>query len=266
MAYSAAKRIKKYDQTVPAPKVKKSLDQRDELVSKYAPLIKNVAGRLAMKLPSHVDQGDLLSAGIMGLMDAIEKYDPDRGVVFRAYAEFRIRGAMLDQLRSMDWVPRSVRKNAKRLEEAYDQVEKRKMAPATDEEVANELQLDMESFHKLLEETRGVSMINEEDLGELISHRQVDGLWQAFQDNKATNPMAMVDFMELRDVVARAIEGLPHNERLVMTLYYYEELTMKEIGNVMGYTESRISQLHTKATIRLRTKMKRYLDAGVVGS
>jgi RNA polymerase sigma factor for flagellar operon FliA len=266
MAHSAAKRIRKYDQPAPPAKERKSSVERDELVAKYAPLIKNVAGRLAMRLPSHVDQGDLMSAGIMGLLDAIEKYDPDRGVVFRAYAEFRIRGSMLDQLRAMDWVPRSVRKNAKRLEEAYDHVEKRKMSPATDEEVANELQVDLDAFHKLLDETRGVSMINEEDLGELISHRQVDGLWQAFQDNRSINPTAMVDFLELRDVVAQAIGSLPQNERLVMTLYYYEELTMKEIGNVMGYTESRISQLHTKATIRLRNKMKRYLEAGVVGS
>lgn len=258
MTSTPVRKAERYDQEGGQGKIRQCIIEKEEYVRKYAPLIKTIAGRLAMKLPAHVDQDDLSSAGIMGLLDAIEKFDPEKGVPFRCYAEFRIRGAMLDELRAMDWVPRSVRKNAKMLEEAYEKVENRKMAPATDSEVAKELNLDLDSFYKLLEETRGISIINEEELGELMSHRHINELWEMYQDKKALDPMAHVDYLELRRVIAEAIEKLPEKERLVVTLYYYEELTMKEIGEVMGYTESRISQLHTKAVIRLRNRIRGY--------
>lgn len=259
MPYSAAKKLRQYDQVAQFGS-KAGTAERDAYISQYAPLIKTVAGRLAMRLPSHIDQDDLLSAGVMGLLDAIEKFDPEKGVAFKAYAEFRIRGAMLDELRAMDWVPRSVRKNAKILEKAYADVEMRKMQPATDKDVADELGMDMESFHRLLEETRGISLFNEEDLGELMSHKKVDGLWHFYQDSTGSDPVGALELAEMKEVIADAIEGLPKNERLVLTLYYYEQLTMKEIGEVIGYTESRISQLHTKAVIRLRHKMRRYFE------
>lgn len=255
---TAIRKARKYEQEGGRSKAGQCLLEKEEYVRKYAPLIKTIAGRLAMKLPPHVDQDDLLSAGIMGLLDAMKKFDPEKGVAFKSYAEFRIRGAMLDELRAMDWVPRSVRKNAKMLEEAYEKVESRKMAPASDSEVAKELNLDLESFYKLLEETRGVSIINEEDLGELMSHRHINGLWEMYQDKKVSDPMAHVDYLELKRVISEAIDKLPEKEKLVITLYYYEELTMKEIGEIMGYTESRISQLHTKAVIRLRNRIKGY--------
>ncbi len=259
MAVTATKKLKGYEAK---QKRKRRIDpsEREEYIEKYAPLIRTIAGRLAMKLPPNVDQDDLVSAGIMGLLDAIEKFDPDKGVAFKSYAEFRIRGAMLDELRAMDWVPRSVRKNAKILEQAYERVESRKMAPATDKEVAEELNMDLDSFHQMLEETRGVAILNEEELGELISHKQVNGLWEAYQDTREFDPAAYLDFRELSQVLAEAIENLPQNEKLVMSMYYYDELTMKEIGMVMGYTESRISQLHTKAVIRLRNRMKSYFE------
>jgi RNA polymerase sigma factor for flagellar operon FliA len=260
MSYAAVKKLKRYDRSNRSQAVKQDSAERDALIAKYAPLIKTVAGRLAMKLPPHVDQDDLLSAGAMGLLDAIEKFDPEKGVAFKSYAEFRIRGSMLDELRSMDWVPRSVRKNAKRLEEAYAQVERGNMGPATDEEVAKELEIDLEAFHRLLDQTRGISMISEDELGEIISHKQVNGLWEIYQDSSLSDPVAALDLVELRETVADAIRGLPQNERLVVTLYYYEELTMKEIGTVMGYTESRISQLHTKAMLRLRNRIKKYVE------
>jgi RNA polymerase sigma factor FliA len=262
MAHFAVNKIKRYDQMNPSTAVKKDWSQREDLIRKYAPLIKTVAGRLAMKLPSHVDQDDLQSAGVMGLLDAVEKFDPEKGVAFKSYAEFRIRGAMLDELRAMDWVPRSVRKNAKRLEEAYTHVERRKQGPATDEEVAVEMELDMESFHRLLEQTRGISIVSEEEIGDLLSHKQVNTLWDIYRDSRYMDPTAELDLTELRDLIARAIDDLPKNEKLVLSLYYYEELTMKEIGSAMGYTESRISQLHTKAVIRLRGKIRKYFDAG----
>jgi RNA polymerase sigma factor FliA len=259
MATSAAKKIRQYDQNGRSgPRIAES--EREKYVTDYAPLIKTVAGRLAMRLPSHVDQNDLLSAGIMGLLDAIEKFDPEKGVAFKSYAEFRIRGAMLDELRTMDWVPRSVRKNTKKLEKAYQAVERRTMQPASDEEVAEELGVDMDVFYRLLEETKGISVFSEEDLGELMSHKQVDTLWHIYQGSMMTDPVAALDLMEVKAVVAKAIDALPQNERIVVTLYYYEELTMKEIGEVIGYTESRISQLHTKAVFRLRHRVRRYFE------
>ena len=259
MATSAAKKIRQYGQNgLSESRIAES--EKERYVTEYAPLIKTVAGRLAMRLPTHVDQNDLLSAGIMGLLDAIEKFDPEKGVAFKSYAEFRIRGAMLDELRAMDWVPRSVRKNAKRLEKAYGAVEMRTMQPANDEEVAEELGIDLESFYRMLEETRGISVFNEEDLGELISHKKVDNLWHIYQGSMMPDPVHSLDFAELKEILAEAIDALPKNERIVVTLYYYEELTMKEIGEVIGYTESRISQLHTKAVIRLRHKLRRYFE------
>jgi RNA polymerase sigma factor for flagellar operon FliA len=261
MPYSSNGKLKKYDQAYGSDKPETDWAQREALVSQYAPLIKTVAGRLAMRLPPHVDQDDLMSAGIMGLLDAIGKFDPEKGVAFKSYAEFRIRGAMLDELRAMDWVPRSVRKNAKLLEEAFSRVERKEMRPAKDEEVAKELDMDLEAFYKLLDGTRGVSTVSEDELGDLISDKKVTGLYQIYRNNSSKDPLKSLDLVELRDVIAKAIEGLPENERVVVSLYYYEELTMKEIGIVMGYTESRISQLHTKAVIRLRHRIRYYFES-----
>ena len=259
MATSAAKQVRQYGQNGGAgSRIPES--EREYYITEYASLIRTVAGRLAMRLPSHIDQNDLMSAGIMGLLDAIEKFDPDKGVAFKSYAEFRIRGAMLDELRTMDWVPRSVRKNAKILEKAYGSVERRTMKPASDEEVAAELGIDMDAFYQLLEETKGISVFNEEELGELMAHKKINNLWYAYQGSMMTDPAVSFDLSEVKGVLAEAIDVLPKNERIVIMLYYYEELTMKEIGEVMGYTESRISQLHTKAVIRLRHKVRRYFE------
>jgi RNA polymerase sigma factor for flagellar operon FliA len=263
MGYTASGKLRKYEQPFLPPEPRGEWAEREELILKYAPLIKTVAGRLAMRLPPQVDQDDLMSAGIMGLLDAINKYDPEKGVAFKSYAEFRIRGAMLDELRAMDWVPRSVRKSAKRVEEAYGRVERREMRPAMDEEVAEELDIGIDAFHKLLEEVRGIATISEDELGDLISDEKVTSLWQIYHNNMSTDPLSSLDLVELRDVLAGAIESLPENERLVVTLYYYEELTMKEIGSVMGYTESRISQLHTKAVMRLRHRVRDYFRSGI---
>ncbi len=259
METSAAKKVRQYGQNGWSES-RISKHDREYYITEYAPLIKVVAGRLAMRLPSHIDQNDLLSAGIMGLLDAVEKFDPKKGVAFKSYAEFRIRGAMLDELRAMDWVPRSVRKNAKLLEKAYGKVERRTMKPATDEEVAKELGVDMDSFHRLIDETRGISVFNEEDLGELLAHKKISDSFHTTDGSIMIDPADSLDLREMKEVLAKAIDALPKKERTVVTLYYYEELTMKEIGNVIGYTESRISQLHTKAVIRLRHKIRRYFE------
>lgn len=250
----------KYDQVPSVPAKIKSHAERDRLINEYAPLVKTIAGRLAIRLPQHISQDDLHSAGIMGLLDAIEKFDEGKGVKFKSYAEFRIRGAMIDELRSMDWVPRSVRKNAKKLEQAYSKVEHVKMRRARDEEVAEEMEVDLKTFHKLLDETRGISIINEYEIVNNLPKEGVDILGILNLDGGPSNPLDSLKLTEIREVLAQAIESLPKNERIVIALYYYEELTMKEIGTVMGYTESRISQLHTKAVIRLRNSLKGYFN------
>jgi len=247
-------------QAVPAGVVGTAAVERERLICEYAPLVKTIAGRLGARLPSHVNQDDLHSAGIMGLLDAIEKFDREKGVEFKSYAEFRIRGAMLDELRSMDWVPRSVRRNAKRLQEAYVRVEKEKMRPAEDEEVASELGIDMEEFYHLLDESKGMTLLSKEELGDLIGMHDLAEKSSMARSIWAMDPIDSLDLREVQEVTAKAIEKLPKNEKTVVALYYYEELTMKEIGKIMGYTESRVSQLHTKAVIRLRNSLKSYFD------
>ncbi|MFC1822947.1 sigma-70 family RNA polymerase sigma factor [Thermodesulfobacteriota bacterium] len=262
MPQLAIEKIKKYKQNIPIKGTSKSLEERERLITEYAPLVKTIAGRLAMRLPQHISQDDLVSAGIMGLLDAVDKYSPEKGVEFKSYAEFRIRGAMLDELRSMDWVPRSVRKNAKRVQEAYSNVEKVKMRPARDEEVAQELGIDMEDFYQLLNGTRGIAIISEDELGEIIPQTQSSGQWPSYQAMMGigSDPFDSLNLTEVKSVIAEAIDNLPQKERIVVTLYYYEELTMKEIGEIMGYTESRVSQLHTKAALMLRNSLKSYFD------
>jgi RNA polymerase sigma factor for flagellar operon FliA len=217
---------------------------------------------MALRLPQHISQDDLKSSGIMGLLDAIDKYDADKGVEFKSYAEFRIRGAMIDELRSMDWVPRSVRRNAKKLSEAYSKVENREMRPARDEEVAAELEIGIEDFFRLLDEVKGISVIHEFDALTQSKHAVPQN-----EDEDQVNilgldisPLESLNHTEAVMIIAEAIDRLPKNERTVVSLYYYEELTMKEIGDVMGYTESRVSQLHTKAVIRLRNSLKEYFE------
>ena len=256
----AINKLKKYSQVDIYTGAKKDLDQRESLIAEYAPLVRTIAGRLAIKLPRHISQDDLLSSGIMGLLDAIDKFDSQKGVEFKSYAEFRIRGAMIDELRSMDWVPRSVRRNAKRLEEAYNKVEKEKMRPATDEEVAGELGLEIDRFYRLLDETRSISLIRENGENNFNHQSEKNGLGKPGHPWTIPNPLESLNRAEARDVIAETIDDLPKNERMVVALYYYEELTMKEIGKVMGYTESRVSQLHTKAIIRLRNGLKDYFE------
>jgi RNA polymerase sigma factor for flagellar operon FliA len=260
MPQLAMGKLKRYAQSPPLEFKKKDSGEREQLVAQYAPLVKTIAGRLGIKLPKHISREDLLSAGIMGLLDAIDKYDVEKGVEFKSYAEFRIRGAMLDELRSMDWVPRSVRRNAKRLEQAYAKVEKQKMRAAEDEEVAAELEVDIKTFYTMLDEARGVAIISEEEIGNVLPKCEYSNPWQMNNSARGTNPGESLDLAEVKIVIAEAIDRLPKNERMVVALYYYEELTMKEIGQIMGYTESRVSQLHTKAAIRLRNSLKHYFD------
>jgi RNA polymerase sigma factor for flagellar operon FliA len=253
MPHLATTRSRKYSQIPPPAGKKKGPDETERLISAYTPLVKHIAGGLALRLPRHISQDDLICAGMMGLLDAIHKFDSEKGVKFKCYAEFRVRGAMIDELRSMDWVPRSVRRNAKRLEEAYLKVEREKMGPARDEEVAEKLGMNIDEFYKLLDETKGISIFEDDERGNMIPQSEVGNLY-------ALNPQDSLDLTETKNIIAQTIDRLPKNERTVVALYYYEELTMKEIAEIMGNTESRVSQLHTKAVIRLRKSLNEYFD------
>ncbi|MCB2182901.1 MAG: FliA/WhiG family RNA polymerase sigma factor [Desulfobulbaceae bacterium] len=236
-------------------------EKRNELVLTYTPLIKYIASRLASRLPAQVSLDDLISCGIIGLIDAIDKFDIDKNVQFKTYAEFRIKGAMLDELRSLDWVPRSIRRKITDLEKTYSELEKKLGRPATDEEAARKMNLSLPEFHKLLDETKTVTFL---DIELLRQQRPDSSLSANLSDSLKdidTDPFAALNLAQIRDQVAKAIDELPQKERLTVSLYYFNELTMKEIGHILGYTESRISQMHSKAMLRLRTKLKKALSA-----
>lgn len=234
---------------------------QEQKVVQYAPLIKYIASRLALRLPSHISLDDLISSGIIGLIDAIYKFDPSKNISFKTYAEFRIKGAILDELRSLDWIPRSVRKKSHILEKAYADLEKNLGRPAEFEEVSHALGLELEEFHQLLDETKPVSLVDIEGIWKAVRNAPelpIHDLPEILLDESVRDPFLALYFSELQDVMVKAIDALPDKEKLLISLYYYEELTMKEIGQIMGYTESRISQLHTQAMFRLRARLRGY--------
>ena len=232
---------------------------RETLVLKHAPLVKYVAGRLAMGLPAHIDVDDLIGYGILGLMDAIDKYDPRRGVKFETYAIARIRGSMIDGLRALDWIPTSVRQKAKEMERLYQELERRLGRPATDQEMAEAMGITPEEFQKRLSHLNGFSLVYLEDVwfGTTESEEGFRAI-DVIPDPEGRDPADMVEIEEIKGELAEAIERLPEKERLVISLYYYEGLTVKEIARVMGVTSSRVSQLHTKAVLRLRGRLSRF--------
>ncbi len=255
MSRQRPQKFKDYTRTYFNGSGKLTPEKREELILTYTPLIKYIASRLVSRLPPHVVIDDLISCGIIGLIDAIDKFDLSKNVQFKTYAEFRVKGAMLDELRSLDWVPRSVRSKITQLENACNEMEKKLGRPATDEEMAENLKLPMEDFHKLLDQTKSVSFMDIE----LLKQRSPDNQGASLTDllNADNNdPFAALSFSQIRDLVAKAISQLPEKEKLTVSLYYFDELTMKEIGLVLGYTESRISQMHSKAVLRLRSKLR----------
>ncbi|WP_449245601.1 FliA/WhiG family RNA polymerase sigma factor [Desulfobacca acetoxidans] len=234
-------------------------ETHERLVLQYAPMIKYIAARLALRLPSHISLDDLISSGMIGLLDAIKKFDPQKNISFKTYAEFRIKGAILDELRALDWIPRSIRKKTSQLEKAYTKLEKELGRPAEAEEVAHSMGLSMEEFYHLIDETKGVSLLDIDAVRRNLNEFSEAELYEILQDESSRSPFISVHFAELRDLLMRALEELPDKEKLLISLYYYEELTMKEIGEIMGYTESRISQIHTQAIFHLWSKLSHSL-------
>ena len=231
---------------------------RDEMIMKYTPLIKYIAHRLSMRLPSHIMVEDLVNSGVIGLIDALNKFDPEKKVQFKTYAEFRIKGAMLDELRSLDWVSRSARQKATQIEKAFQNLEKKNGRTAEDQEVAQELGLSLENYYSLVSEVNGVSLTQLTGVRKRNPHLADEDLLNLLVDENADQAFNQLGLDELKEVLSRGIEELTPKERTVISLYYYEELTLKEIGAVLGFTESRICQLHTKAILKLRNKLRYY--------
>ena len=231
-------------------------ENREEVIIQYSPMIKYVANRIAMRLPPHIEVDDLISVGVLGLMDAISKYDSSRGAKFKTYAEFRVRGAILDELRSMDWVPRSIRQKASQVDKVVQGLQAKLRRTPEDEEVAQEMGLSLDQFHETLNETKSIPIFSLEDLGIAKESGDQQSLLDCLAGKADADPQTQIRLVELKEIIAKAIDALPEKERLMVSLYYYEELTMKEIGAVLDITESRVSQIHSKAVYRLRTKLK----------
>lgn len=231
---------------------------RNQIIMDYAPLIKYIAQRIAARLPSNIDIDDLFSAGVIGLMDAIDKYDPSRDNKFKTYAEFRIRGAILDELRNQDWVPRSVRESNKREERARLELEHKFGRPASEREVAEHLQVSLEEYHEKSLRTR-VAMLSLEELGG-SSAGEKKSLLECLENPNSVNPFTQLKIKGVRELIMKTVEDLPEKQKLVLSLYYYEDLNLKEIGRILDVTESRVSQLHTQAVQKMRQKLKNLLQ------
>jgi RNA polymerase sigma factor FliA len=228
---------------------------RDRLILTYAPLVKYVAGRLGSGLPAHVDDEDLASYGLLGLIGAIERFDPSRDVKFETYAMGRIKGAIIDELRSLDWVPRSVRSRARQIERTIGELEAKLGRAPTDEEIAGKLGVTEEELDDDLFQISRTSIAALDELWTVSGGGDQVSLIDTIEDTSGPSPTTALDETELREAMADAIAGLPEREKIVITLYYYEELTLREIGEVLGVTESRVSQLHTKAVLRLKARL-----------
>jgi len=228
---------------------------RDRLILTYAPLVKYVAGRLGSGLPAHIDEGDLISYGLLGLIGAIDRFDPSLDIKFETYAMARIRGSIIDELRSLDWVPRSVRTRAREIERAIRELEARLERAPTDTEIATKIGITEGELEDSLTNISRSSIAALDELWSVSGEGDQISLLDTLEDPSGEKPADALDETETREILADAIARLPEREKLVVTLYYYEELTLREIGEVLSVTESRVSQLHTKAMLRLKSRL-----------
>ena len=228
---------------------------KDQIIVEYAPLVKYIALKIASRLPSSIEIDDLISCGVIGLMDAIEKFDCSRDNKFKTYAEFRIRGAILDELRSQDWVPRSVREKSKHLEKAALKLEQQLGRAPSEDEMCSEMNITKDEYQDMVNKAQSVSILNIDDVQTFSKNDKM--LMAGFADtDKSNNPLYATTMKSARDKIREGIMSLPEKQRLVLSLYYYEDLNLKEIGQVLDVTESRVSQLHTQAVMKLKSKLK----------
>jgi len=224
-----------------------------ELIQEYTPLVRRIAHHLMARLPSHVVLDDLLQAGMMGLLEAAKRYDAGKGASFETYAGIRIRGAIIDEVRRGDWTPRSVHRNARRVSEAIAEIEKRTGRDASDREVAAELGIGMTEYQALLQDSLDSRLFSYDQLTEATDDAPTEQFSSAEPD-----PRQLIEHDGFKQALAQAIGSLPERERLVLSLYYDEELNLKEIGQVLGVSESRVSQIHSQAALRLRGRLREW--------
>lgn len=230
---------------------------REYLIEKYSPLVKYVAGKISTGMPQSVEFDDLISYGVFGLLDAINKFDIDRGIKFKTYAMTRIRGAIFDELRSIDWIPRSIRQKAKQMEQIISDLENKLGRPVEDAEIAQEMSISEEELQELMLQVSGTSVVSLNDIWYLGDDNDEVSIIETLESPANMNPDVLIEKEEIKDIIVAAIKKLPDKEKKVIVLYYYEDLTLKEIGQVLDVTESRVSQLHTKAIMRLRGRLSR---------
>ena len=228
---------------------------REAFIKQYNPLVKYVAGKVAIGMPNNVEFDDLVGYGVFGLLDAIDKYDPDKNVKFKTYAVTRIRGAIFDELRQIDFVPRSVRQKTREIESTISNLEAQLGRTATDQEIANAMGMDEAEYMKTMQKISGTSIISLNDLWYSGDDNDKVSIGDSIESPSSMNPDVVVVNEEIRRVIIEAINDLPDKEKKILILYYYEDLTLKEIGRVLQVTESRVSQLHTKAILHLRSRL-----------
>lgn len=231
-------------------------EEKEQIIREFLPYIKYTASRLLWRLPPQLTIDDLISAGLIGLMDAVDKYDTSRGKL-KTYAEFRIKGSMLDELRAVDWVPRSTKKKVNDIKSAHSRLEKEFGRMPDDEEVAEALDLTLEEYYKTLYEASGSISFRFEDFEAEGAGEDGLNILECIPDTQARDPLALLEDGARREMLAALIDGLPEKEKLLLSLYYWDELTMKEIGRVMNLTEGRVCQIHTQALIRLKAKLEK---------
>ena len=234
------------------------------LVEQYLPLVRAIVGRLAMTLPDHVDQDDLNSAGLVGLLQALRNYDPASGNTFETYARVRIRGAMLDELRRMDWVPRTIHEKARRIQEVINRLEQQFGRAPTEKEMAGAMEVSVSEYNEMLDEIRPAAFVC---LDSTTSSEGDEGgnLYEVIADPSENNPIEQVSRRELKEVILKRLKQLPEMQRKVLALYYGEDLHLREIAEAFGLTESRICQIHAQAILSIRAYLQRY-EAGMAGT
>lgn len=229
--------------------------QRNRIILEFAPLIKYIAHKIAAKLPSHIDTNEIINSGVLGLIDAYERFNPKKGVNFRTYAEYRIKGTILDSLRAMDWVPRSVRRLTTLIEHTQDDLQKTLGRPPRTEEIAQYLEIDIEQFHKLNDKIKKVNVVSIDN--DVNDRDKRHSLAEKIASAENSTPHYRLDTEEFSNILSQTIDTLPQNEKKIIQLYYYSELTMKQIASRLKLTESRVSQIHSKAVMRLRGRLRR---------